>query len=377
MSHGGGKRILPIDATRGLVMLFSCLAHYAWWIHARYGDLSATLLGIGMVATPTFLFVSGAMVGMLSATPGERDLKSQLFNRGLFLLTVGHLLIALTEAHLNGGLGKTIWGVNVVDEIGLCTLVAAFLLPRLASFDFCVRLARLAALVLLAAWLLNLWWLPSDQLTLKVDELLVGGPVSGVHFAAHSPIVQHIAIYVLGLPLGHVFAGFARQQVPAAVVASRLQRLGAWLLGSALLLRALRYLIDLAGSLPSPAVDLTLRVTEKIPPSPAYLLFYGGCGLLLVGTLFRLSALPRARVQGMLEWLAVIGRASLFVFILQYFLYWTLPDLLNIHPNALSPVLFVGNVLLMRYVAGLWVALRGNRWLTFGIKLDGVPSHRG
>jgi uncharacterized membrane protein len=370
MSQGGSKRILPIDASRGLVMLFSCLAHYAWWIHAQYADTSATLLGIGMVATPTFLLISGAMVGMLSGSGGGRDLKSQLFNRGLFLLTVGHLLIALTEAHLNGGLGKTIWGVNVVDEIGLCTLMAAFLLPRLASFEFCVRLARLAALVLVTAWLLNLWWLPSDQLTLKVDELLVGGPVSGVHFAAHSPIVQHVAIYVIGLPLGHLFAGFVRREIPAAGLASRLLKLGALLIGSALALRALRHLLDALGSQPSAAVDLTLRVTEKIPPSPAYLLFYGGCGLVIIGTLFRLSALPRPRVQETLEWFAVIGRASLFVFILQYFLYWTLPDLLGIQPNALSPLVFVGNVLLMRYAAGWWVALRGNRWLTFGIRLS-------
>lgn len=377
MSRGGSNRILPIDASRGLVMLFSCLAHYAWWIHASYPDMSSTLAGIGMVATPTFLLISGAMVGMLSAAPGERDLKSQLFNRGLFLLTVGHLLIALTEAHLNGGVGKTIRGVTVVDEIGLCTLIAAFFLPRIASFDFCVRLARVAALVLVTAWLVNLWWLPADALSIEVEEVLVGGSVGGIRLAAHSPIVQHMAIYALGLPLGHWFAGFVRQQIPLSAVAGRLQRVGAVMLASALALRALRYALDHLWSLSSPLIDLTLKVTEKTPPSPAYLLFYGGCGLLVVGTLFRLSALPRASVQASLQWLAVIGRASLFVFVLQYFLYWTLPDLLNIQPNALSPVLFVGNVLLMRYLAGVWVTLRGNRWLGFGIKLDGIPSRRG
>src|SRR3954471_11239631 len=99
------QRIVPVDAARGSVMLFSCLAHFAWWIHGTYPAASDRLAAIGMVATPTFLMISGAMVGLLcvKAVRTGTDLKSQLFNRGLFLLTVGHLLIALAEAHVGGG----------------------------------------------------------------------------------------------------------------------------------------------------------------------------------------------------------------------------------------------------------------------------------
>src|SRR3982751_411372 len=165
-----GQRILPVDATRGSLMLFSCLAHFAWWIHAMYPQMSSTLAGIGMVATPSFLLISGAMVGLLCSTPAraDRDLRSQLFNRGLFLLTVGHLLIALSEAHLNGGLGKTILGVTVVDEIGLCTLVAAFLVPHLANFALCRRIAMVAAFTLLLAWAANLLWIPQTATEMAI-----------------------------------------------------------------------------------------------------------------------------------------------------------------------------------------------------------------
>ena len=38
MNNSGSNRILPVDATRGMVMLFSCLAHFSWWIHATYPD---------------------------------------------------------------------------------------------------------------------------------------------------------------------------------------------------------------------------------------------------------------------------------------------------------------------------------------------------
>src|SRR5689334_14526438 len=95
------RRIVAVDAARGAVMLFSCLAHFAWWIHGQYPAQSGLLAAIGMVATPSFLLISGAMVGMLCARNAGRgaDLRSQFFNRGLFLLTIGHLSIALAEAH--------------------------------------------------------------------------------------------------------------------------------------------------------------------------------------------------------------------------------------------------------------------------------------
>jgi hypothetical protein len=376
VNRGGSQRILPIDATRGMVMLFSCLAHFAWWIHPVYPDASATLSGIGMVATPTFLLLSGAMVGMLCATPRKTDLRSQLFNRGLFLLTVGHVLIALAESHLSGGFRQTLRGVTVVDEIGLCTLAAAFLLPRLASQAFCVRLAQAASLVLVLAWLGNVLWLPDEDPAVALENLVIGGNVTAPNFTAHSPILQHLAIYAIGLPLGHYFASFARQRVSLAEVASRLLWLGAMLIVAAFALRAFRFVLDDLLALHSQAVDLTLKVTEKTPPSPAYLLFFGGCGLALAGTMFHLSAFPSRWVKSSLEWVAVIGRASLFVFVLQYFLYWTLPDLLRIEPNAFCALMFVGNVLLIRYAAGWWGRLKGNRWLTFGIRLGSPPPQR-
>jgi len=123
-------------------------------------------------------------------------------------------------------------------------------------------------------------------------------------------------------------------------------------------------------------MDLTLKITEKTPPSPAYLLFFGGCGLLLIGILFRLAASARNAVQASLRWMAVIGRASLLIFVLQYFLFWTLPDLLNIQPNQFAALFFLVNILLIRYIAGVWGQVGGNRWMTFGIKL-GTPKPVG
>ena len=365
------KRIVPVDAARGSVMLFSCLAHFAWWIHGTYPAAGDTLAAIGMVATPTFLMTSGAMVGMLCAKAARHggDLKSQLFNRGLFLLTVGHLLIALAEAHVGGGLIGKLRNITVVDEIGLCTLVAALLIPQIGNEQTCRRLSQIAVVVLGVAWLMNLFWAPPLGLPTDLDESLVGGNALAPAIFRHTPVIQHLAIYVIGFTVGHYFARSSQQQVPMRDIAARFVASGGALVFAALALRLVRALLDGLDVTDTTALDISTTITAKVPPSPAYLLFFGGCGLLLVGLMFRAGASPRPAAKAAVEWLAVIGRASLVVFILQYFLYWTLPDLIDVHPNRWCLVYFVVNVLLIRLVAGMWGKLGGNRYLTFGIKL--------
>lgn len=367
----GHRRMVAVDAARGAVMLFSCVAHFAWWIHASYPAQSDLLAAIGMVATPSFLLISGAMVGMLCAQSSKRgtDLRSQFFNRGLFLLTVGHLLIALAEAHLNGGLLRTMAGVTTVDEIGLCTLVAAFFIPQVARPQVCQRLSIVAILVLAAAWLLNLYWLPDTSAKLAVEEAVIGGGLGSHAFAIHAPAIQHVAIYLLGLPIGHFLARAIDEQMPERLIARRFATGGVALTFAALALHGARPLLDYLSPGNQFAVDATLRITQKIPPSAAYLLFYGGCALLVISAMFYASGSSRRGVHRVLEWFAVIGRASLAVFVLQYFLYWTLPDLLDIHPNRWAFLLFFVNVFFIRLMAGFWNRMRANRWLTFGIRL--------
>jgi uncharacterized membrane protein len=366
------RRIVAVDAARGAVMLFSCLAHFAWWIHASYPAQGDALAAIGMVATPAFLLISGAMVGMLCARNHRRgaDLKSQFFNRGLFLLTVGHISIALTEAHLNGGLLRTIPGVTTVDEIGLSTLVVAFFVPQVAKPEVCRRLGLAAVFLLIATWLVNLYWLPGTNTELALEAAVIGGEVSSRAFATHAAVVQHFAIYLLGLPVGHFFAHAIDTQMPERRIARRFAASGIVLVGAALALHFSRPALDLVLPGSAAAVNATLRITQKIPPSPLYLLFYGGCALLVIAAMFHASGSARRASHAALAWVAAIGRASLAVFVAQYFLYWTVPDLIGLHPNRWALLFFAANVLLIRLLAEVWNSARGNRWLTFGIRLS-------
>ena len=60
---------------------------------------------------------------------------------------------------------------------------------------------------------------------------------------------------------------------------------------------------------------------QKQPPSPAYLGVHAGLGLLLLCGLLAVDA--RAALRRWLAVPAAVGRASLAVFIAQYFLYFT------------------------------------------------------
>ncbi len=373
------SRISPMDAARGMAMIFSCLAHFGWWIHPVYPRIGDFVAALGMVATPTFLLISGSMVGLLATTARATgaDIRSQLFNRGLFLLTVGHFLIALAEAHRDGGLLKTLAGASIIDEIGLCTVAAAFLVRYIASFKICVRAAMLAAAVFMAAWAVTLLWQPSSQFLIALKQIFVGARTDGKEVLAYTaPTLQYIAIYTMGLPIGHLLAKYLSGEVSQDRIASAFIKWGAVLLTFALVLRLGRHCADVAQlSIASRAMDLTLSISAKIPPSPLYFMFYAGAGLILVGAQFLFWKPNRPIGHGMVEWLATIGRASLFVFVLQYFLYWTLPDLLNIAPGPLSGLVFLGNIIIIRCAALGWSSVQGNKWLTFGLRLSGAANN--
>ena len=71
----GSSRVASIDSARGAAMLFVCLAHFANAYQFVSGaDASGMyLVLIGMVASPTFVIVSGFVAGFLSALSGNGD----------------------------------------------------------------------------------------------------------------------------------------------------------------------------------------------------------------------------------------------------------------------------------------------------------------
>jgi uncharacterized membrane protein YeiB len=113
---------------------------------------------------------------------------------------------------------------------------------------------------------------------------------------------------------------------------------------------------------------LTLDPRSKLPPSPAYLLFYGGGGLFLAGLLLR--AQEARATKRFVDWFAVIGRASLMCYVLQDWLLKLLPAVFRFEDKTSMSFWFayLGGTLLVLYrLARRWDRARANRFLSVGL----------
>jgi uncharacterized membrane protein YeiB len=115
---------------------------------------------------------------------------------------------------------------------------------------------------------------------------------------------------------------------------------------------------------------------QKMPPSPAYLLFYGGAALVIASVCF--ARRPRIIVDPLVKWTATIGRASLMCFVAQDWLLLGIPAVLGF--SGFDSLLFwaayvVVVIVLLQWLARQWDARRANRFLTIGLKSFGARQH--
>src|SRR5512135_1735050 len=105
--NSGRGRIHAIDAARGTAMLFVFLSHFALVYIWRSGEIRlATLMyDVAMIASPTFMLISGIMLGYLYRTHPDdfARIRVNYLYRGLFLLTVGRLIIFGSHIVYAGG----------------------------------------------------------------------------------------------------------------------------------------------------------------------------------------------------------------------------------------------------------------------------------
>ena len=366
----GHRRILALDAARGFAMLGVCLSH------SRLGLLeqdpaAVAILGItGMFASPTFILVSGMLLGYLTASAGPDDsrLRQRLIDRGLFLLVVAHTLIALLHHRLIHSWGDVLRITFMTDTIGV-SLIAGTLVIR--STNGRQRLA-LAAVLYLVSWVLVLAWLPVTPWLALIKETLVGSTDRYATVQQNFPFIPWFAVFIAATPLGELIA---RRPADGA-----LQRLGRRMIVAGLVAIVVGLVVKMAYYLARPVAwaspadmppfwrDVYEMTTpfDKYPPGPTYLLAYGGLALMLVGGV--LLASLRGWAPRALQAAAVVGRASLFVFIAQYFVYIVVVPRIA-RPNRLATAaVFLGSISVLWIAAWLWGRIEGNRYFTVGLR---------
>jgi len=126
-------RLRFIDAARGNAMLFVLLSHFGYSYFLNQRDLLPTSMRlVGMVASPTFAVISGLLIGFLYRTHANDFARLQIrfADRGLFLLSVGHL--AILGAHVGWSRMSCLF---LTDTIGVWMVLEPWLVARIRPRD--------------------------------------------------------------------------------------------------------------------------------------------------------------------------------------------------------------------------------------------------
>ena len=357
---------MTIDAARGAAMLFVFLAHFADMVVVTpstrfYGE---QLAHIGMVASPMFMIVSGTVLGFLSASKGEEfgAVRNRMIDRSLLLLTLAHVLISVANMpRLVHPLDA--WRmVFITDTIAISALIGCFLVRVVPARN---RIALGAGLYVLS-WVVVLSWHPVD-LKIRLIKDLIFGPFGQDTWSYVVPIMPWFALYFAASTIGEQIAQSRRRALNG--LSLKLIRFGVAAIVVGVTIKFC-YVLFVRLNLMAPGSEwdpfhLLTGPFAKIPPSPDYLAVFGGCGLMLLGLLLGYSTRPT--LAPLVAWLALIGRNSLFVFIIQYYVYFVALHALRGLPLISWPLLFVGSVLGIIALAWWWDSRNGNRYLTVGI----------
>lgn len=361
------QRIVAIDAARGCAMLLVCLSHIKQHLEYSAPEVYTAILMTTRIATPTFLMLSGFVIGHLLRGNAREDVRWLLVDRGLFLVLIVHFTLGLDELSYIP-LSDWVFGkVMITDVIGVALCVAVV-----------IRGASTASLFVAGSLLFVGSWIIAMTLVVESEGMQrLGVVLFHLHNAPNGLIdiafLPYLGVFLMGMGLSS-YCREALRSGDTAWLARRLGTIGS--IGICLVIAGILAWRFGKHALPDALSDpytmslfrATLHPGHKAPPSPAYLLFYGGAGLVMAALFFR--GRPRW-LAGIAGKAAVIGKASLLCFVAQDWLLSLVPHLLGFE-HLTSVAFWFGYlalvVLILFYLSRLWIRLDGNRFFTIGLK---------
>ena len=353
-------------------MLFVCLSHFtgvflAPWENASlspvlrsWGKVAVT---ISMIASPSFVAVSGIVIGYLyrGNPAGMRALRRKLIDRGLFLLLIGHALLAFPAFLQQREALHALRFEMITDAIAIAIIIGPSLVLWLSPRGRIV----VGTAILVLSWCATYLWIPGGTVE-RIIERYAFGMVDEPTLSGF-PFVPWLGVYVLATVLGERVGGYVEASRPRQ--GDRvLYRVGAIALGIGAAFGIARHALRaVSPELLNAHATLAgfLAPGRKFPPGPVYLLLFGGAGMILIAKAFSFG---RDETRAYLTRpLSTIGRASFFVFILQDYVYYAALPALDLPYPQLWPMYFVATILLFLAAAALWNSLDGNRYLTVGL----------
>ena len=357
-----GSRLPALDTARGMAMILVCLSHFTWSAVQGLGETRTFgwLLIIGMVASPTFILVSGITLGYMYAGEAEayRHFVGKLRERGLLLLTAAHLLMIPAFHYMAPTPRHALRVLPITTTIGICLLVGPTAVVHMSRRQRII----FGGVLITLSWLL-LFASPSDSQGTTLDAVrgaLIGARGTSWWFYSF-PVMPWLGAYLFGSAVGQEVRVMAQD---GRGLRALLLRYAVWLVSLALLIEIL--VNGLAFARPSNHLLLELSRSaasslSKVPPSPVYFLTFGAAGLTLTALADLL--LDRAWLRPLTDRLGEIGRSSLPVFVVQSYLYYMV-ELHLLPPGRRSwPLEYLVSLAFVYATARLWLRLGGNRLL--------------
>lgn len=355
-----GARVHAIDATRGVAMLAVFLAHFGESYLRRHGMPMARVYAVSQLASPTFMLISGTLLGYFHVTRRERfgEVARSYLGRGLFLVTLGRVVILLFHIPMSYSPHAVVhWGF-ITDAIAVCLMIG----PAVVARTTARTRVLMAVLLYVISWFAVLSWIPPGPLGHFVEETLFGPHADGAAgwYTDMFPVLPWLGLFLVGSGFGERLAGMEALGGGRAALAAR------WGCGALLVGAALRMVGWWWGRPGEWLATLWSRGVfspfAKLPPGPVYVFIYGGVGLLILAVLLAVegtSVLATAR-----GWLETVGRHSLILFIAQYGVYFALMGLLDLPYTPWWPALFAGTVVALMVFARWWDRRGWSRYLT-------------
>lgn len=364
------QRLFALDAARGIAMLLVCVSHFLD-IYAL-GDISSSstfagaLILVCRAATPTIVLISGVLLGYQVEARGDQfaAFRTHLLDRALFLLTIGHILIGISFA-ARFSLSRAMTQGYITDTLAFCVMIGVFMVPGTRP-----RYRLLGGICLyLGSWCAWQFWNPEDPLLQLIKSSAVG-PMSDGRMVFLFPLLPWLGVYVVGSAVGGWLKRVSSKGM--RLVSQRLLRISLVMIACALAIKAGFILLTYAGVVPLESGWYQyVSPYQKYPPGPLYLLLFGGTALFLLSVLFS-QTLPRW-MRTCMSFVEPIGRNALPVFIVQFFLYYTVLYLFATRVAVITPV--VATVVLPLSLIGVWIFARVcqdykvSRFLTVGVPL--------
>ncbi|MDP1947289.1 MAG: OpgC domain-containing protein [Nitrospirota bacterium] len=365
------RRLFALDSARGMAMLLVCIAHFVDIFHFRHLLLEGpteswivdTLTLACRAASPMFVLISGVLLGYQAEVKGAHfaAFRMHVLDRALFLVTIGHVLIALSFAAL-WGLGPAMSQAYITDTVAFCVMIGVFVVPAIGRR---IRFL-LGGCLSIGSWILWLYWNPEDPLYQVIRSVLCGPTQDLV--VAQFPLLPWLGVYMAGSGVGAWLKDLPVQGLRP--VSRRLLNVSLGMIATAIVLKAGIVLLSLFGGVAlDPGWRPYLSLYQKYPPGLVYLLVYGGAAFLLLGVLF--AQTEQSWIRGGMRAVEPIGRNALPIFIVQFFLYYTCIYLLSATVTRM-PLAMAGGLLLLS-LWGIWGVARLcqryniSRFLTTGL----------